>query len=334
MSEMEKTVMTLFGNIFSGYSKEGIERTMAPIYTRLALNNIPLSIFKDKICLDAGCGSGRASAMMALAGAKKVISVDLSSINVESARRTAEMFGVSDRMEVQQGNVLNLCFPSDYFDVVWSNGVAHHTDNPWKCIAEVCRVLKVGGWMWLYVYGDKGFFWWLVDCLKYWIADISTDEALRYFPLWKRPEGTDFMDLMFAPQAFRFNFPELSNGLPSGCIAQELMKGMLYDSTMRAFLFRQDYSYFDGAEIRCRIDKMWQGEMSCHLTDNVKSSFLVDERTRCVMEALQHVELVAQNKYYGRLLIVKNIVKELRRRMALLEPFDFQAFADFIRNEE
>jgi len=61
-------------------------------------------VFKDKIVLDVGCGTGILSLFSARAGAKKVFAVDNSGI-VTRAKEIISRNGYSDRIEVIQGRV-------------------------------------------------------------------------------------------------------------------------------------------------------------------------------------------------------------------------------------
>ena len=54
-------------------------------------------IFKDRVVLDVGCGTGILSMFAAKAGAKRVIGVDYSDM-IEHARRNVEENGLSDKI--------------------------------------------------------------------------------------------------------------------------------------------------------------------------------------------------------------------------------------------
>jgi len=67
-------------------------------------------LFKNKVVLDVGCGTGILSMFAAKAGAAKVIGVDMSSI-VEYARKIVEANNLSDKVEIIRGKVEEVTLP-------------------------------------------------------------------------------------------------------------------------------------------------------------------------------------------------------------------------------
>jgi len=102
---------------------------------------------KGKLVLDAGCGSGRYSAVAARWGAR-VIAFDLGRA-VERARETVK--GLGD-VHVIQADVFKLPLAPRSFDYIFSIGVLHHTPNTRKAFSRLLPLLKDGGRIavWLY----------------------------------------------------------------------------------------------------------------------------------------------------------------------------------------
>lgn len=109
--------------------------------------------FKDKKVLDVGCGPGWLVTQYALAGAD-VFAIDLTPRAVELTKKFLEFKGVSARVE--EGNAEKLQFENDFFDLVASSGVLHHTPNILQAFKECFRVLKPGGNAKITLY-HKGF---------------------------------------------------------------------------------------------------------------------------------------------------------------------------------
>jgi len=78
LNEKEQMTAVVYGDTFGLYDEETFDGFVAPFYTRLKNNGIRTDVFKGKCCLDAGCGGGRGSILMAQCGAKEVVGVDFS----------------------------------------------------------------------------------------------------------------------------------------------------------------------------------------------------------------------------------------------------------------
>lgn len=100
--------------------------------------------FRGKVFLDAGCGTGRYSAVARNFGAE-VVAVDLS---WEAVKIASSHPGVL----VVQGNLLKLPFKPGVFDVVYSVGVLHHTADLIGAFRGLTELLKRDGEMILGVY--------------------------------------------------------------------------------------------------------------------------------------------------------------------------------------
>ena len=92
--------------------------------------------------LEIGVGLGADHQRFAEAGAK-LWGIDLTERAVEHTRRRLAAFGLSSNLSV--GDAERLDFPDESVDRVYSWGVLHHSPDTSKAIAEVWRVLKVGG---------------------------------------------------------------------------------------------------------------------------------------------------------------------------------------------
>ena len=62
------------------------------------------------------------------------------------------------RATLKDATAAAIPFESDFFDVVYSFGVLHHTDNTVRCLSECYRVLKPGGVLILGLYHTFSFF--------------------------------------------------------------------------------------------------------------------------------------------------------------------------------
>ena len=109
----------------------------------LAVNEMPIKELAGKKVLEIGSGSGANSALFKKHGAD-IVSVD---ITPERVKSTALKFRVvaGGPGRAYQADAERLPFRDESFDIVYSNGVLHHSENTENGISEVRRVLKPGG---------------------------------------------------------------------------------------------------------------------------------------------------------------------------------------------
>jgi len=158
---------------FSGKNKskkQKIERQTAVLYADLFSRNADREFFqkaqnyisrikieKDwffgKTCLDAGCGNGTASYSFAAINKTKVIGFDIgwSCLNIAQKR----LKGLHNFSPVQ-ASIEAAPFKDNSFDFVNCNGVLHHILDADMALAEIFRVAKPGGMLFIGVYGRGG----------------------------------------------------------------------------------------------------------------------------------------------------------------------------------
>ncbi|RJQ32458.1 class I SAM-dependent methyltransferase [Candidatus Parcubacteria bacterium] len=107
-----------------------------------AMNYWDFKGFNGKKVLDAGCGPGWLTVSYAVEKAE-VYSVDLTKAAVELTRKFLDHKKAF--AYVEEGSVEKLKFENNFFDLVVSSGVIHHTPDLGKGFRECFRVLKPGG---------------------------------------------------------------------------------------------------------------------------------------------------------------------------------------------
>ena len=95
--------------------------------------------------LEVGCGVGQTSVLLVKRCGCHVTGVDISEAMVESAVQRAQKYGVTELTEFRQGDISNLPFGDDCFDVVLSESVTAFAPDHSKAIREYARVIKPGG---------------------------------------------------------------------------------------------------------------------------------------------------------------------------------------------
>jgi len=80
----------------------------------------------------------------------RLTGLDASPSMVARSRKNMAKAGLSEVIEVREGNASHVPFSDNSFDTVVSTGSIHHWKNPTACLNEVYRVLKPGGFALMY----------------------------------------------------------------------------------------------------------------------------------------------------------------------------------------
>lgn len=107
--------------------------------------------------LEVGCGMGTDLLQFAGGGAQ-VTGVDLTPRSIEITRRHFQLYGQRGDFAVTDGECLP--FTSESFDVVYSNGVLHHTPDTEGALREIHRVLRAGGLARVMLYHRNSWNYW------------------------------------------------------------------------------------------------------------------------------------------------------------------------------
>lgn len=97
---------------------------------------------KDKRVLEIGVGAGTDHLQWARAGVD-LYGVDLTDAGIDITSRRLAMYGLESNLK--QVDAETLPYEDNSFDIVYSWGVIHHSNNPEAIINEIKRVLKPGG---------------------------------------------------------------------------------------------------------------------------------------------------------------------------------------------
>lgn len=108
----------------------------------------------DKIILDAGCG-GAFSALLLFGeelNKNDYLGVDISDA-VYVARERFKDAGI--KADFLQASILDLPIEDESVDVIFSEGVMHHTDSTERALKYLAKKIKSGGMFLFYVYAKK-----------------------------------------------------------------------------------------------------------------------------------------------------------------------------------
>jgi len=120
--------------------------------------------FAGKRLLEVGCGMGTDLLRFAR-GRARVTGIDLTPRSLEISRRHLSLYGEAG--DFANADCERLPFADDSFDVVYSNGVLHHTPDTAGAVLEIHRVLRPGGLARVMLYHRGSFAYWSQVIVRY-----------------------------------------------------------------------------------------------------------------------------------------------------------------------
>ena len=134
--------------------------------------------------LEAGCGAGRFTSILAKTGAN-LVSMDYSS----AVDVSAEVNGDAANVVFAQADILDLPFSLGSFDRVFCHGVIQHTPDPAKTFQRLNEMVKPGGLLSIDVYLKDGKVRpWKSKYLWRWWSTRVAPEKLLGFLAWFIPK--------------------------------------------------------------------------------------------------------------------------------------------------
>ena len=140
-----------FGDLERIFGKKPEEMAANLVGARMG-TRIDADWYPGKTVLDAGCGHGRYLHAFRSLGAR-VVGLDIG--------RGPEEVGIApdaDAIALVQGSVLAPPFGDASFDLVFSDGVIHHTRDARAAYLALARLVKPGGALYVWVYPREGWF--------------------------------------------------------------------------------------------------------------------------------------------------------------------------------
>jgi ubiquinone/menaquinone biosynthesis C-methylase UbiE len=133
------------------------ERYRYAIYAPWMFDTMEFDRHAGEHILEIGGGMGTDHAQFAKHGGI-MYDLDLSSGHLRLAQRNFELRGLKSTFKHGDGE--NIPYPDETFDLVYSNGVIHHTPNTAAVVREIYRVLKPGGRCIIMVYAENSLHYW------------------------------------------------------------------------------------------------------------------------------------------------------------------------------
>jgi SAM-dependent methyltransferase len=108
-----------------------------------------LEDFRGKDVLECGCGGGQHTSFVA-PYARSLTAVDLNTTDIAKSRNKD-----AKNIEFIEADIANMDLAKQ-FDIVFSIGVVHHTDDPDKTISNLTKHVRPGGKLIVWVYSKEG----------------------------------------------------------------------------------------------------------------------------------------------------------------------------------
>ena len=111
------------------------------------------SRFREQKVLEVGVGAGTDFLQWVRSGAK-AYGVDITEEAVRHVRHRLEQYGLFAE-EIRVADAEHLPYEDDYFDLIYSFGVIHHSPNTIKALEEIIRCTRKGGLIKVMVYNRR-----------------------------------------------------------------------------------------------------------------------------------------------------------------------------------
>jgi len=142
---------------------DAIERYRYSEYAAWMPRLMEFEKFRDARLLEIGCGMGTDLLQFSRGGAR-CVGIDLTPRSIELSQHRFKLYGADGAFMISDGE--HLPFRDRSFDVVYSNGVLHHTPDTAGAVREVHRVLRPGGVAKVMLYHRNSLNYWLEIVLR------------------------------------------------------------------------------------------------------------------------------------------------------------------------
>jgi SAM-dependent methyltransferase len=132
-----------------------------------------LDDFRGKTVLECGCGGGQHTRMLS------PFAASITAVDLNTAELARERNRNSPNVSFVAADIATMSLDRQ-FDIVFSIGVVHHTDNPDKTVANLTAHVKPGGRLILWVYSKEGnaLVEYLVEPIRRWFLRSLPSRAL------------------------------------------------------------------------------------------------------------------------------------------------------------
>lgn len=183
-----------------------VEKARRGLFAKLLDDQIP---FGARV-IECGCGTGQLSNFLSISN-RTVVGTDICLNSLRLGEKFKQANGLK-RVHFLQMNLFRPVFKAGSFDLVISNGVLHHTSDPFGAFQSICRLVKPGGYILVGLYHQYGR---LITDFRRWVFRISGDHFKSLDPNLRKTESSDpkkkawFMDQYKHPHESKHTIGEV-----------------------------------------------------------------------------------------------------------------------------
>jgi arsenite methyltransferase len=206
----------------------------------------------QKIILDAGCGSGFSSLLFFGDYLKHhdYLGIDISDAVSIAKKRFQEAGYPGDFLQI---DLITLPIPDESIDIIFSEGVLHHTDSTEKSLKVLAKKLKLGGRFLFYIYRKKGVISEFTDdYIREYLKNMTDEEA------WNALEPLTKLGIALGEANINLEVLEdiLFLGIPKGKVD---IQRFFYWNVLKQF-YHPEFSF----EEMNHVNFDWFRPLNCH----------------------------------------------------------------------
>jgi ubiquinone/menaquinone biosynthesis C-methylase UbiE len=223
-----------YGNLFTKFSNwHYFVEPKKLLFERLKKNKINLKIFKNSNLIDYGCGNGRYTQALRNLRCKNIIGFDKSKKNISTARNNNKFKNINFII----GDVLKNKLPKNKFDIVYCNGVLHHTKSILLGLQNIHRILKINGHCLIMLVSTGGVKWAFIEAFREIFKKFDKIYAQNFLEFSGLDKNKVFylMDHVFVKHNTLTSIKEVENLFKKANlkIVKKMNRGVGFDDTER-----------------------------------------------------------------------------------------------------
>jgi len=118
-------------------------------------NQFKKFIGHQKNVLEVGCGTGQLSIYFSIGANNNIVGLDPTIESLKLAKNFSDKNNITN-IKFVNADIFDDVLSDDYFDLIWCNGVLHHTKDPYGAFEILVKSLKKEGYVLIGLYNKIG----------------------------------------------------------------------------------------------------------------------------------------------------------------------------------